>query len=162
MANFNVNTTESNVHLDERPYVKVSIFNKTYTALIDTGAMLTFISDDVANHLKRNNVQSTDPKIKVHLANRSLAVVKDSYKFPMLLCDQTYLIDAIHVSKLSTSVILGMDLLKRLSVVEVKIPTLKSESKDTSLESSISEISTLTPEEKTTLQCFLKEELTQF
>lgn len=124
--------------------------------------MLTFISDDVAKHLNTNNVKFTKPKLTVHLANNSRANVKECYQFQMSLGDKTYLIDAIHVTNLSTSVILGIDLLSKLNLIKINLPILNRDAEAEKWEPNLSEICALTPEEEKNLQIFLAEELTKF
>lgn len=139
---------------DERPYVDVVIFNKTFDALIDTGAMLTFISDEVAKHLNNNNRRPTKPNLKVHLADRSQAVIKGSYRFPIVLNETKNVIDAIHVTKLSTPVIIGMDLVQKMNLISMNVPIFRRKSKRKLEESSISKLIALKPEEQTRLQIF--------
>jgi hypothetical protein len=162
IENINMRATSPTRIIDERPYVKVDIYGKHFMALVDTGAMMTFISDDVAQHLAENNVKSTKPNLKVHLANNSQASVKESYQFEISLGQSKFLFEAIHVTNLSTSVILGIDLLKKLNLITVNLPILDRSQERLKFRPNLAQICTLTHDEEEILRSFLEKELEMF
>lgn len=65
-------------YIDPRPHCKISIFNEEYTALIDTGAVVSCIGDKVSQICRQANLEP-----EVCLANGQTVNILTAYAIPI-------------------------------------------------------------------------------
>lgn len=162
VANFHLNTLPSRKFEDRRLYLTTTIFGKSFRTLIDTGAMLTFVSDDVAFHLQLNGVIPEPTKMKIHLADNRRVKAQSTYTFPCKIGEQPKVLRATHIPGLSSSIILGMDYIHELSLIKLDLSALQGNTKDAEITPEVAAVTDLTQHQEQTLKEFLDRELPLF
>lgn len=152
---------------DCRPYITMKILNRKYPALIDTGAMLTFVSDEVAKYLEQSGVHPTKTKLVVNLANDQRAVVEKLYYIKCTIDEREVSISAVYLPHLSASIVLGMDVIQILDLVQINLkgrslPKLHANTPTPTSKLEVAGIKALTTVEEEHLALFLQEELSLF
>lgn len=128
--------------------------------------MITLIGDRVAKFLQRNNIEPHQTTTQVNLANGTQAKIRHVFSFECEITSQTHLLRALYLEKLTTSIVLGMDMLTTLGLSDTiensTIPGKQNISAGVRKELHTSSISTLSLQEETALQMFLDTELKKF
>ncbi|KAG8317771.1 hypothetical protein J6590_018167 [Homalodisca vitripennis] len=159
VTDFPSNPEKSVIIPDVRPFVNILIFGKYFKALIDTGAMLTCISSEVAKYLDTKNTPTKNTTLKIHLANNQEVGVRNTYAFPCTLHNKETVIEAIHVTKLSTPIILGMDNISKLYLITMNFASYSNRESVVDTKPQLSAIKPLTQDEEHIPKQFLDEEL---
>lgn len=81
--------------------------------------MVTLISNRVAGMLKNHRVYPTPVNLNVKMANGAAAVINDAVEFSLSINSRERKIKALHLEKLTTPVVLGMDVLGTLDLSKV-------------------------------------------
>lgn len=102
---------------DTRPYIKVNILGEEFMALIDTGAMVTLVGHKVALHLETHRVKRETLGLDIQLANSSKARIDCRYEFEITIGEVCMDIEAVVLPDLTCDMLLGMDLIGKLSIV---------------------------------------------
>lgn len=98
---------------DPRPYVKVRIHGREFEALIDTGAVKSYLGDNIARYCEQLGIEPEKAPVGLaRLADGRFSETPTAYriKLRMLGTDITELI--YHLPNLSSELILGMDILR--------------------------------------------------
>lgn len=104
---------------DERPYVTVSIFDKLFLGLLDSGASRTIIGDKGWKALKNIglvNLEKSELK-SVTVANGTSCNCVGILRAPVRLQDVEKIIDILVVPELNHTLILGIDFWRRMGIV---------------------------------------------
>lgn len=146
---------------DKRWYITTNILGNPFQALIDTGAMITFISDDVTQHLISKGIHPEPLDIQVHLANDIQIRVNEKFTFPCIVGESETYLTAVHINHLTCSIVLGIDDITRLNLIRIngkENPT----SDFRKIKPGIATITSLSREEEEKLQTFLTSQLPKF
>lgn len=108
---------------DERPYLRVSIYDIELLGLLDSGASSTIVGGPGWEILKKLNL-SLHPAAKSHctVANGDQCSILGYISVPIEVCERIVLIDVLVVPSLSHSLILGADFWRKIGIV----PNLRS------------------------------------
>ena len=69
---------------DNRPHVAVTLFGTVYDALLDTGAVSTFIGQEVATVLRQRNVVPVSaPQVRIQMAHGDIVPSAGTYNLEM-------------------------------------------------------------------------------
>lgn len=102
---------------DERPYLHVKIYNRTFLGLLDSGASRTIVGGPGWEILRTLNLNLKPGKVVCTVANgqkcRSLGVVS----LPMCVRDRVRVIDVLVIPELPHLLILGTDFWRIMGVV---------------------------------------------
>ncbi|KAG8295565.1 hypothetical protein J6590_077267 [Homalodisca vitripennis] len=104
---------------DGKPFESVKRKPTTFQEWNDWTRGLTCISSEVSKYLDNKNTPTKDTSLRIHLADNRKVGVSKTYTFPCTLQNKDTVIEAIHVTKLSTPVILGMDYIPKLNLIEM-------------------------------------------
>lgn len=99
----------AHVQGDERPYLEVSIFNKSILGLLDSGASNTIAGKAGCELLEELGLPIRKVKFSCTIANGVKCDVTGSISVPIQLRDQVKIIDVLLVPSVTHSLILGAD-----------------------------------------------------
>ena len=99
--------------IDDRPYIKINIFDEEYKALIDTGSTTTYINKKVYEKCRKLSVPITYSKEEIELADGSKDFVTKSLQLKIRICDSE-IKHRVYVLPDSTTIILGTDIMKKI------------------------------------------------
>lgn len=145
---------------DERPYLKVKIFGKTFLGLLDSGATRTIMGENGWEILRSFGVSldvGDSPNCSV--ANGNICESLGSASIPIELKGKIKIVDVLIVPTLKHSLILGLDFWKMMGIV----PNLNQDCWEFSCDEvevqkkSENQISDLTDDQKNTLGKFVEE-----
>src|SRR5436190_3372884 len=105
---------------DPRPFTDVIIHNHAFRALIDTGAEVSLINDEVAEYLRDKGTHPRKKICRLSIANKSEVPATRIYEFSGELDGRSHRFSAIHLPSLSTKMILGMDVITPLKLINMK------------------------------------------
>lgn len=153
------NTEYTPVHVifRPRPFIKISIQNHLAEALIDTGAEVSLINNEIAK-LAQDHVE-TDEQIR--LANGDLIDTPNIATVEIKVGSRKYNHRFRILPTLENPVVIGMDLWSRLQLNLPPSPTFAT-SKSPPVNMTTKGLAPCTTEETTHLQKFLNEELRKF
>lgn len=98
-----------------QPHVVISIGNESVTALIDTGAVRSYIGDRVVELCKTYKFpQATASTHLARMANGEITEIKESYQINFRIGSKQYQEVIHYLPGLPTEMVLGMDLLGKL------------------------------------------------
>jgi Retroviral aspartyl protease. len=156
---------------DNRPHIQVKIKNKYFSALVDTGALLSYISNKVADYCKDLNMpfQEVETPTTV-LANGQPVTVRGGYHLEFLINKTKFSQLIHHLPDLTSDMVIGMDILSRNNFrMDLLSNTIYLNDKKvhrsppTTPYTPVGELSLhLTEDEETRLQQFLDQELPSF
>ncbi|XP_063921138.1 uncharacterized protein LOC135135941 [Zophobas morio] len=107
---------------DNRPHVAVTLFGTVYDALLDTGAVSTFIGQEVATVLRQRNVVPVSaPQVRIQMAHGDIVPSAGSYDLEMKIGDVPVTVRAAVFPTLTTAMVLGMDFL-HANAIAIDIP----------------------------------------
>lgn len=118
---------------ENRMFVNVEIFNNSFQALIDTGACVSYIGNEVAEFLQGKGVRpkKITGRSSAALADGSVVPVKECFEFPFAVQGVDYAGNWCLVPSLTSVMIIGMDMLEsmgaRIDVVKRRITFGKPE-----------------------------------
>lgn len=150
---------------DNRPFIPIQIFGRTFCALVDTGSMVTIIGDRIAEHLDKSGIVHWNTEINVGLADSSSNMVNKVYDFHCIIGGRDSKIRALFLPGLTTPCILGMDLIWPLNLLNLLLnQPICSMKAISSHEPSIhaNAVTPLTLDEDASLKAFLDTELPKF
>lgn len=105
----------SSVQMDtseNRPHVVISHRGLPYTALIDTGAVKSYIGDRIADRCHTDGVELLrSPVSLAKMANGDLINIPGAYVIDFTLGDNQFTEEFAYLPRLTTDVVLGMDFL---------------------------------------------------
>lgn len=108
----------SNVVGDERPYLRVSIFNKEFLGLLDSGASRTVLGSKGYEQLKSLNLELIPSTVKsCGVANGEQCQVIGSYNIPFCVRDKIQVINVLIIPSLPHLLILGSDFWRKMGIV---------------------------------------------
>ncbi|KAJ8930356.1 hypothetical protein NQ314_016853, partial [Rhamnusium bicolor] len=106
------NTTA--VRPDNRPHVKVQMFGRTFSALVDTGAVRSYLGDRIKEVCDQLHIAADDVTVPTaQLANGRLATVTRAYRIDFLIGEDSFSECLFHLTNLSSDLVLGMDILSQ-------------------------------------------------
>lgn len=94
---------------DERPYVTITIDGININGLLDSGAALTLIGEDVSRILLRNNYTLMTDNINIQVANGQTLKTLGYINLPIAFDNQVHIIKGYVVPEVQPSLILGID-----------------------------------------------------
>ena len=107
---------------DNRPHVAVTLFGTVYDALLDTGAVSTFIGQEVATVLRQRNVAPVSaPQVRIRMAHGDIVPSAGTYNLEMKIGDVPVTVRAAVFPTLTTAMVLGMDFL-HANAIAIDIP----------------------------------------
>lgn len=109
----------TNSKIDVRPFLKMNILGKDFKALVDTGAVISLINDDVANFLKSNGVNPERGQYKLSMADNSRVQIVWNYTFKCQIDCYERELKVAHLPSLTVPIILGMDTINPLNLVQL-------------------------------------------
>ncbi|KAJ8967492.1 hypothetical protein NQ314_002807 [Rhamnusium bicolor] len=99
---------------DNRPHVKVQIFGRTFSALVDTGAVLSYLGDRIKEVCDQLHIAADDVTVPAaQLADGRLATITRAYRIDFLIGDDSFSECLLHLRNLSSDLVLGMDILSQ-------------------------------------------------
>lgn len=122
--------------------------------------MITFISDDVTQHLISKGINPEPLELQVHLANNIQIRVSEQFTFNCDIGKVSTTLKVVHIKNLTSSIVLGISDIERLNLLKVNEREWNLETQE--LQPCLSTITTLTGEEEQKLQTFLADQLPQF
>lgn len=154
---------------DTRMHVPVQIFGETFFALIDTGAIRSYISDKIYDLCNRHgHTGNTVTSSHAQLADSSIITVTKSFMLRLVVADQVITESLFHLPKLSSDVVFGMDILREYFALDLVTDTVSVRHRPTPKRGTnqiepLGEIAeTLSSQEESRLAAFLEEELPSF
>lgn len=146
--------------IDNRLFVKTTIFDQDFVALLDTGSMVTMVSEQVARWLQQNHLTPHETSLQVKMADGSMANITESYEFFCNLNgNHNVKVRAMVLSGLTTPLVLGMDIIQKYGLVTLNVSGIESRDPVMCHASLLTELSV---EEGQKLREFLEEELPKF
>jgi len=113
----------SHAGTDERPYLKVEIFNRPVLGLLDSGATRSLVGLTGYQILQKLHLKLIRPEHRCSVANGQTCTSLGYIQTPVTLMGRTHLIDILVIPKLPHTLILGLDFWKTMGV----IPNLKED-----------------------------------
>ncbi|KAJ8942996.1 hypothetical protein NQ314_009845, partial [Rhamnusium bicolor] len=99
---------------DNRPHVKVQMFGRTFSALVDTGAVRSYLGDRIKEVCDQLHIAADDVTVPAaQLANGRLATVTRAYRIDFLIGEDSFSECLFHLRNLSSDLVLGMDILSQ-------------------------------------------------
>ena len=99
---------------ENRPLIIITIQDKNYTALVDTGAGKSYIGELIVSQCCKRHLKSIDPTVKsVRLADGHIATVKKAFPLKMQIGSQTVTETFNYLPNLTVDLIVGMDILQK-------------------------------------------------
>jgi len=144
---------------DTRPYINIGIEGRTFCALLDTGSMVTLVGSNVAEHLDSCGYVPIDTKINLRMANGAGSQINQSYYFKCTINGVEYRIRALVVPTLTTSVLIGMDVIDELHLLSTTTLNNCHEleaQEDRGISSTVHAVTELTDMERQELDTFLR------
>lgn len=159
VANFHVNTLPTKSRIDDRIYIQVDILGRKFPALVDTGAMLSFISDDVADHLTSQGFYPIQSKVVICLADSRKVESNEKFIFPGQIDNHEIEVEAVYLHGLTSPIILGIDYIKKLRLVQINLPRAINDQGDCLKKVELFALVNLTVDQQKKLDDFLVHEL---
>lgn len=163
---------ENTANTDNRPHVQVTILGENYAALIDTGAVSSFVGDKIAALCGEKYATSKAPVVgKAKVADGRPIEIRTTYNLPFRIENRQYLQKVLHLPRLLADMVLGADfLIKHSFLVDCQTGTIQPKEPEPRTPTSVSSIYTvhetdpfvLTPREEKLLRRFLDQELPLF
>jgi hypothetical protein len=97
---------------DHRPHVTVQIRGESYTALVDTGATVSFIGDYLRDKCYRHLRPVTPTVQSARMANGQVEAITEAYWISPTM-GTTAIQGKFHLPHLSSDIVLGIDILRR-------------------------------------------------
>lgn len=105
---------------DTRPYVAISYRGETMFALIDTGAMVSLVNNQMFSWLINNGARHTREDVVIQMADGTKIRTDRSVRFYGEICGEKHEFKMILVSHLTSSLIIGMDIIDDIGILEIK------------------------------------------
>ena len=118
VCNFTANKTYSTIY-NKRPFVNVSLTGNLIKALVDSGACVTAINDQVFRRIQgRNKYKRLDEKERrFAAANGDTITVEGKYLIPIIINRRTYYQETWVIKNLTTEMILGIDFITKSGMI---------------------------------------------
>jgi hypothetical protein len=98
---------------DHRPHVTVQIRGESYTALVDTGATVSFIGDYLRDKCYRHLRPVTPTVQSARMANGQVEAITEAYWISLTMGTTAIQGKFHHLPHLSSDIVLGIDILRR-------------------------------------------------
>lgn len=138
---------------DDRPYIKVRVFNDIITGLLDSGANVSVLGQNCLEFLQRNNIPYRPVKSSLSIANGSRQNVLGFCKLPICFKNVTKDIVFYLVPTLGQEAYFGTNFWREFALAPDIIPTVSSlELQSTNLGDRDTKFHNLTPEQTLLLE----------
>lgn len=98
--------------MDNRPYVNVTVFGKTYLSLLDSGASISCFGDSLAEEIMAESKSVSKFKRSVKTADGQRQIVAGSITAEIAFGDKTDTMKFLIIPSLKQNIICGMDFWK--------------------------------------------------
>lgn len=155
-----INTMECT---DSRPHIQVTLEGRTFLALIDTGAVIDLIGNEVATFLEENGYTSHESAMHLRMADGSNVITQQEYGIVGQVANRWYSWNAVYVPTLTTNLIFGMNSILKLQLLKMDPAVqVKTREPGSYTEIRLDAVSTLTAAQQHELRQFLDVELPRF
>src|SRR5436190_4710898 len=107
----------SDTRVDNRPFIKLIVQGREFKALVDTGAVLSLINDEVADFLTSKGIKPERGQYKLSMADNSRVPVVWTYTVNCEIDRFVRELTVAHLPSLTAPIILGMDIIQPLNLV---------------------------------------------
>lgn len=109
---------------DRRPRRKIEIADKTFTAVLDTGATTSYINKSVQEHLIKKEIEATPIKVITRLANGLDTSTNQVYHLDIKLADKVICQNLLVLEGMNEEMIIGCDALEKFGfqLIEQEMP----------------------------------------
>lgn len=162
MSTFVCGANEESDHLDIRPFIDVRLLDRNFRALLDTGAVVNLIGDEVAQYLADCGVKPEDSNAELRMVDGTRCRIRAKYHLPAAILGEPVILGVYFVPGLTTDVVLGMRCIDDFNLIQLHaIPTAETGIPGP-FPCASGTLKPLTDEEDRRLQVFLDEELPRF
>lgn len=102
---------------DQRPYLKVTVFDVALLGLLDSGASRTIIGREGWRILQHLNLKVETVSTSCKLANKSICKSRGTCNIPLKLENKEKIINALLVEDIPDQLILGLDFWKAMEII---------------------------------------------
>lgn len=148
--------------VDTRPYVELEIYNQSFRALVDTGAAVSLIGDQVADLLRDQPSRPCSGDVEVRMANGVTSRAQSGFRICGKIAGVAYEWDALYVPGLTCDVVLGISQINELGLVQFEPAVVTDSGVDTESRFDTSAVCKLDDEQRAHLESFLAAELALF
>jgi RNase H-like domain found in reverse transcriptase/Reverse transcriptase (RNA-dependent DNA polymerase)/Integrase zinc binding domain/Integrase core domain/gag-polyprotein putative aspartyl protease len=133
-----------------RPFINVSIIERPFVALLDSGAAISLVSDAVANYVQQMGVKASYENIEIRTADGTIHSATRYFFIPVRVDDELKVIKCHHVPSMTGKLLLGMNFWKSFNIIPSRKSTLKQYSCSEILVNKEKEDNPMGPEPKLT------------
>lgn len=162
-------TQMTNNTTDNRPTLQLTIENRKFEALIDTGSVRSYIGDAVCTLCEINNIKQISCTRKIKLADCSEIEINKEFEINYTAAQKRWTDNFLYMPNLTSDIILGMDILiKRKFILDLgkqEIRLMENSTNITGIGNENTQLACITQPtgtEKQSLTKFLETELTKF
>lgn len=100
---------------DIRPFIKITVLQKEYNALIDTGSTRSYVNKNIYEEFIKRNLKPKKIEETAILANGAQIVIKEALPIQISIGTNEFVHQMLHHPEI-TNVILGMDILRKIGM----------------------------------------------
>jgi len=103
---------------DVRPFIDITLADRTFRALLDTGSVADLVSEEVARHLESKGTRPVEARLELRLADGSARQVRKGYTILGVTTDKTktQVSFAYCAPGLTTDIVLGIRTIRELNL----------------------------------------------
>lgn len=125
---------QDNDTTDPRPFIQVNIYGQRFKALIDTGAVVSLINDEVATFLTSKGTSPRRGQYQISLANSAQVPVVWTYTFRSEINGIERELSMAHLPSLTVPIIFGVDIIRPLGLVKLNFPKWETDDQNTAVD----------------------------